>query len=186
MKRAIVGVGASLIVVGLVMFAFTIVNLPHTVTEQYQIPKSSDLVNESFTVPAGTAQRSATLTEDDVVHIELQVTAGGNKDINFNVNNGTPVFMSDTRVTTVNKNWTVPFNGTFYFVYDNSFSWITSKDVTTRVTRYWNEIGYRDVVKYYPLLSFEFSYVGLVILLAGIGITILGTIRKGTSKPQPV
>lgn len=183
MEKTIVSVGAFLVIIGAVIFAFTIVNLPHTATEQYPIPKSSDLVNESFTVPPSEVQRSATLIQDDVVHIELEVTAGGNKDIDFNVNNGTTAFISDTRVTTVSKNWTVPFNGTYYFVYDNSFSWITSKDVTTQIIRYWNEIGYRDVTKYYPLFSVELSYIGIILLLAGIGTLILGFVRKETSKP---
>lgn len=178
MKKTLVGVGAFVLVVGIVVLVFTFIDVPHTVTEPYQAPESSAILDESFTVPPDTVQRTRTLTKDDVVHIELQVTAGGNKDVDFYVNDGTADLVADTRVTTVDMNWTVPSNGTYYFIFDNSFSWITSKDVTAKLTRFWTETEYRDVTKYYPWFSYEFAYVGLVLCIVGIGVLIFGSLKN--------
>lgn len=190
MKRTIVGVGAFLLIIGIVILVFTSVDLPHTTTEPYQVPKSSDIIDESFTVSPDKVLRTRVLTGGDILHVELEVTAGGDKEIDFYVNKttvelwgqtvtvvNTIVFKADTRVTTVDANWTVPSNGTYHFVYDNSFSWITSKGVTTKVTKHWSETNYRDVTKYYPLIPYEFSYVGLILSLAGIGVLIFGFIK---------
>lgn len=184
MKKTLLGIGVFLLIVGIVVLAFTFIDLPRTTTESYQVPKSSDIIDESFTVPPETVTRTRSLTEGDSLNIQLEVTAGGNKDIDFSVTDGITTYISATRATTLDRDWTVPSNGTYYFVYDNSFSWITSKDVTTKVTKHWTETNYRDVTKYYPLLYYEFSYVGLILSFAGIGIVIWGFVRKETPKPK--
>lgn len=160
MKKPIVGIGVFLLIIGLVMLALTLIG------ESHQDPMSSHILDESFTL--GVAQRKSTLNKSDIVHIELEVTAGGNKHIDFYVQDETTTYVEKARVSFVDMNWTVPSDGTYYFVYDNSLSWTTSKNVTTKIIRYWN------TAKYYPLLSQEFSYVGFILSLTGTGIIIWG------------
>jgi len=118
------------------------------------------------------------LTEGDLMHIEVEVTAGGDKDIDFYVTDGTQFQVVAIRVTTVNRSdWVVPHNGTYQFVYDNNFSW-DSKNVTSIVTSYWIETEYREVTRYLPLIPREFSYVGLILSLVGIGVFIYGLIEE--------
>jgi hypothetical protein len=94
--------------------------------------------------------------------------------------------MSYSRATTVNKNWTVPLSSNYNFVYDNSFSTFTSKDVTVQVTKQWTETAYRDVTTNNQLLPFEFAYLGVALALVGIGLTIFGVVKKETLKtPSP-
>lgn len=164
MKKPVVGIGVFLLLIGIVILGFTFT------AESYQEPMSSDIVDESFTV--GVAQRKSTLNKSDVIHIELEVTAEGNKQIDFYVQDETKIYVEEARVSFVDMNWTVPSDGTYYFVYDNSLSWTTSKNVTTRITRYWN------TAEYYPLLPHEFSYVGFILSLAGTGIIVWGFKRR--------
>lgn len=164
MKKPIIGIGAFLLIIGIVTLAFTFVDSPLSITEPYQVPRSSNIIDESFTV--GVAQRTSTLNESDTIHIELQVTATGNNKIDFYVQDETTTYIEESRVSIVDMNWTVPSDGTYYFVYDNSLSWITSKNVTTRITRYWNQTNYRNITQY--------SYVGIVLSIAGTGIIIWG------------
>jgi len=77
MKKAFGGIGTFLFIIGIVILAFTFIDLPHTTTEPYQVPKSSDIINESFTVSPGKVLRTRTLTEGDILHIELEVTRRG-------------------------------------------------------------------------------------------------------------
>ena len=178
MKKTVIGIGALILAVGLMVMALSLVNLPQATTEPYDVPKSSSIINESFSVPPSTVTRTASLSAGDTINIQLVVTAGGNKDINFNVNNVTLTFISVSRVTSYDRNWTAPSTGAYFFVYDNSFSTFTSKQVTTEVTKLWTETAYRDVTKYHPLLPYEFSYLGLLLLFAGIGVIAWGFIRK--------
>lgn len=178
MKKTVIGIGVLILVVGLMVMVLSLVNLPHATTEPYDVPKSSSIIDESFTVPPSTVTRTASLSAGDTINIQLVVTAGGNKDINFNVNNVTLTFISVSRVTSYDRNWTVPSTGAYFFVYDNSFSTFTSKQVTTEVTKLWTETAYRDVTKYNPLFPYEFTYLGLLLLFAGIGVIAWGFIRK--------
>lgn len=168
MKKQIVGIGFLLLIIGVVILAFTLVDSPFTITEPYEVPRSSTIIDESFTV--GVAQRTVTLNESDIVHIELQVTATGNNDIDFYVQNETTTCVEEARVSFVDMNWTVRSDGTYYFVYDNSLSWTTSKNVTTKITRYWNQTNYRKTAQY--------SYVGIVFSIAGTGIIVWGFRKK--------
>ena len=169
MKKSVVGIGFFLLIIGMVTLAFTLVDSPLTITEPYQVPRSSNIIDESFTV--GVAQRKSTLNESDIIHIEFQVTATGNNKIDFYVQDETTTYIEEARVSVIDMNWTVPSDGTYYFVYDNSLSWTTSKNVTTRITRYWNQTNYRNITQY--------SYVGIVLSIAGTGIIVWGLRKRG-------
>jgi hypothetical protein len=156
------------------------------VTESYQIPKSSVIIDQSFVVPPSTITHTTYLNANDSLNIQVSVTSGGNRDIDFSVNDGSTTYISYSRATTVNKDWTVPLSSNYNFVYDNSFSWITSKDVTVQVTKQWTETAYRDVTTNNQLLPFEFAYLGVALALAGIGLTIFGVVKKETLKTPPL
>ena len=155
-------------------------------TESYQVPKSSVIIDQSFVVPPSTITHTTYLNANDSLNIQVSVTSGGNRDIDFSVNDGSTTYISYSRATTVNKDWTVPLSSNYNFVYDNSFSWITSKDVTVQVTKQWTETAYRDVTTNNQLLPFEFAYLGVALALAGIGLTIFGVVKKETLKTPPL
>jgi hypothetical protein len=178
MRKTAIGIGITILVVGLVVMTLSLVNLPQATTEPYDVPKSSSIIDESFTVPPSTVTRTASLVAGDTINIQIEVTSGGAKDLNFNVNNITLTFISADRITTYNRSWAVPSTGAYLFVYDNSFSTFTSKQVTTQITKLWTETAYRDITKYHPLLPYEFTYLGLLLLLAGMGVIAWGFIRK--------
>ena len=185
-KKAIVGIGVFALIIGMLSIALPYVYVPKTVSESYQVPKSSVVIDQSFVVPPSTTTHTTYLNQGDSLNIQVTVTSGGNRDIDFSVNDGTTTYLSYSRVTTVNKDWTVPLSSNYDFVYDNSFSTFTSKDVTVQVTKEWTETAYRDVTTNNQLLPFEFSYLGVALALAGIGIAIFGVVKKETLKnPSP-
>ncbi len=180
MKKTIVGIGVLIYIVGMVMLVFSLIGPPRNVIKSYQVEKSSEKMNESFTVSPGIFVRMLNFTEGDFVHIEVEVTAGGDKDIDFYVTDGTQFQVVATRVTSVNRSdWEVPHNGTYQFIYDNDFSW-DPKNVTSIVTSYWIETEYREVTRYLPLLPHEFLYVGLILSIVGIGVLIYEFIEEET------
>jgi dipeptidase len=125
--------------------------------------------------PTSKVTDGLTLNAGDSLNIQVTVTSG--KDIDFSVNDCSTTYLSYSNVTTVNKDWTVPQSSNYNFVF-NSSSTFTSKDVTWQVTKHWTETAYRDVTQNVQLLPLEFSYVGIVLSLAGIGILIYGTVKK--------
>ena len=185
MKKAIVGIGAFALIIGVLLIALPFVYIPKTVSESYQDPKSSVIMSESFVVPPSTTTRTTYLNAGDSLNIQVTVTSGGNRDIDFSVNDGSTTYLSYSRATTVNKDWTIPLSSNYNFVYDNSFSFITSKDVTVQVTKHWTETAYRDVTTNNQLLPFEFAYLGVALALAGIGLTIFGVVKKEALKTPP-
>ena len=186
MKKAVVGIGIFALIIGILLIALPFVYIPKTVSESYQDPKSSVIVNESFVVSSlSTKTGTISLNAGNSLNIRVTVTSGGNKDIDFSVSAGATTHLSYSRVTTVNKDWIVPVSSYYDFVYDNSFSWFTSKDVTVYVTKHWTETAYRDVTTSTQLLPFEFAYLGTVLALVGIGLTIYGVVKKETPKSPP-
>ena len=182
MKKVIVGIGVFVLIIGVLLIALPFDYVPKTVSQAYQVPQSSAITDESFVVPPTVVTHTVYLDAGDSLNIQVTVTAGANKDIDFSVNDGVTTYLSYTRATTVNTDWAVPQSSNYNFVYDNSFSTITYKDVTVLVTKNWTTTTYRDVTQNVQLLPFEALYVGLVLALAGIGLTIYGVVKRDTPK----
>ena len=169
----------------MLLIALPFVYVPKTVSESYQVPKSMVLIGESFVVPTSKITHTTYLNANDSLNIQVTVTSGGNRDVDFSVNDGSTTYLSYSRVTNVNKDWTVPLSSNYNFVYDNSFSTFTSKGVTVQVTKQWTETAYRDVTTSNQLLPFEFAYLGVALALVGIGLTIFGVVKKEAHKTPP-
>jgi len=182
LRRNIVFVGIALLAIGIVAILFSLVQIPFTEQEPYDVPQSSNIINESFVVPVGETRRTASLNEGDLININFRVTSGGNLDVDFFVVSGQDYIVSLSRVTNYNNNITIPSDSTVYFIWDNSFSWITQKGVTATITKIWNEIAYRDVTVYHTVVPSEYAsyveYLGIALVLAGIAVISWGYASK--------
>lgn len=194
MKRKIVFIGVALLAIGIVAIIFSLWQMPFQEQEPYNVPQSSDLISESFIVPTtGDLHRTANLLSGDLIHIYFLGTSGGNMDVDFYVMDELNYFkwkagesyssqISLSRVTRYDQDFTVPSNATWYFVWDNSFSWITQKGVTATITKNWNEIAYRDITVYHTVVPSEYAtyveYLGIALVLAGIAVTSWGYVSK--------
>lgn len=183
MRRIIVLIGVVLLAIGIVTIIFSLVKIPFASQESYDVPKYSNLITESFVVPVGELVRPVNLISGDLIHINFICTSGSNRDVDFILMDeldylkrkagedfSTNLLLS--RVTTYDQDYIIPQDGTWYFVWDNSFSWITQKGVTANITKNWNEIAYRDVTNYHTVIPSEYAtaseYVGIAFILAGV------------------
>jgi hypothetical protein len=189
-KKAIVGIGVFALIIGILLIALPFVYVPKTTSEAYRVPKSMVILEGWMPLaavgPFKSAAKGADLNAGDSLNIQVNATSGKGIDFSVNAVNdatgdvlATYLFYPD--VTTVNKDWIVPLTSAYNFVF-NSSSLFTYKDVTLLVTKQWTETAYRDVTQNVQLLPFEFSYVGVVLSLAGIGILIYGIVKKEASK----
>jgi hypothetical protein len=199
LRRNIVFIGVALLVIGSVAVIFSLVQLPFIKQEPYDVPQSTNLINESFMVPTtGDLHRTADLTNGDLIKVYFLCTSGGNMDVDFYVMDELNYFkwkaeesytapISLFKTTGYNQDFTVPFNATWYFVWDNSFSWITQKGVTADITKNWNEIAHRDVTVYHTVVPSEYAtyveYLGIAFALAGIAVIAWGYASKEKGLP---
>jgi hypothetical protein len=189
MKKSIVLTGFFSLIIGILLITLPFVSIPNNTTQAYQIPKSEVIVGGwtplAAVAPATSMAKGVELTAGDSLNIQVNATFG--KGINFYVNrgviglvypySGTATELSYQNVTTVNKGWTVPVSSQYSFVF-NSSNLFSYKDVSVLVTKQWNETAYRDVTQKVQLLPFEAVYVGAVIFLCGLAITIFGVIKR--------
>ena len=179
MRRKIVVIGVTLLAIGIVAIIFSLVQIPFQEQEPYDVPKSSVLLEESIVVPArgilgggGEISRTLVLNAGDEINIYFRVTSGGDLDVDFHFRDGVNTVFSLPRVSSHNSTITIANNSTYYTVWDNSFSWLTDKQVTTKITKLWNEIAYRDITTYHTIFPSEYTtiteYAGIVLILAGI------------------
>jgi hypothetical protein len=198
MRRMIVLIGVMLLVIGIVAILFSLIPIPFATKEPYDIPQSSNLFHESFVVPVGETHRTASLQNGDFIHIEFTVTSGGNLDVDFYVLDELNYFkwvaqesysaqVSLSRVTNCDQDFIVPHNATWCFVWDNSFSWITQKGVTTTISKHWNEVAYRDVTDYHTIIPTDYAsyveYVGIGFVVVGALVIVWGAISEA-KKPE--
>jgi len=188
MKKSLIGLGIFLLIVGIVVMACSLISVQYTTTKPVEVEKSDYWLRESFVVPAGThTARYGSLSAGTRMRIYVKVTSGGNLDVNFHVMDETNYWkwragesastsITRSRITTFDDYWTVSSSETWYFVFDNSFSWITSKGVTCEITHYWTETEYKQVTEYRTLISSEYSYIGVILLLVGIAVLISGIV----------
>jgi len=192
-KKKTIGMGIFLLVVGVATLICSLVIAPFATAEPIVLPQGSYLITDSFTVPLGYTFHNKTLFEGDKLHILVEVTNGGDLDINFyvmdesnygmwNAGESASPQISRTNITAFDDDWVVPYDGTWYFVYDNSFGSVSSKDVTTIITKHWTETAYREVTEYRSLIPSEFSYLSVAVLLGGVATFIMGK----TAKEAPV
>jgi hypothetical protein len=179
MKKAIVAIGVFALIIGILLIALPFIYVPKITSEIYQVPKSMVLIGgfgPLFDVaPTSKVTDGLTLNSGDSLNIQVNVTSI--HDVDLSVNDGSTVYLSYSNITTLNKDWTVPKSSDYNFVF-SSLSTFNSKDVTWQVNKNWTTTAYRYVTQNVQLLPFEALYVGLVLALAGIGLTIFGAGEK--------
>lgn len=120
------------------------------------VPKSSNLVNGAITVTAGNYYDASfsvdTSTMHDVTVLGSFTASGGSgndvevfimDDTNFtNWKNGHSyaAIYTSGRVTTDSINVAITASGNYHLVYSNTFSWISTKTVSTNVDLKWSEL----------------------------------------------
>jgi hypothetical protein len=196
-RKKLIGIGVFVLIVGIVVTVCSLVIVPFTTTKSVQVPKTYDIIKESFSVPALSYKGySGPLKSGDTLHIYVKVTSGGNLDIDFYVMDEINYYkwkagesasapITRPRITTYDSDWAVSQTATWYFIFDNRFSLLTSKGVTAQITKHWTETESKQVTEYHPLIPSEYSYVGTVLFLGGIAAIIGGVISRLPTKPSP-
>jgi hypothetical protein len=182
LKRNIVFVGVALLVIGIIAIILSSVPIPFTEQEEYDRLSTELLLWESFDVPVGTTHRIAIFKEGDKVNIDFTVTSGGDLDVDFICKKGENIILSLDRVNSYNGTVTIPDDGPYYFIWDNSFSVLTTKTVSAKLFRLRNEIAYRDITSHHTIVPSEYSaittYSGIALVLAGIAVIFWGIVAK--------
>lgn len=196
MKRNIVFIGVALLAIGIVAIIFSLWQMPFQEQEPYDVPKSSVLLEESIVVPArgllgsggGEISRTLVLNAGDEINIYFRVISGGELDVDFHFRDGVNTVFSLPRASRHNSTVTIVNNSTYYTVWDNSFSWLTDKRVTTKISKLWNEVAYNDVTVYHTIIPSEYStiieYAGIAFILAGIAVTGWGAASRKMFKQE--
>jgi hypothetical protein len=184
-KRGIAAIGVFLVVIGSLQIGLSSIVIPRTARFSIPVHKDTIPLCESFVLPPSTiATRTVYFAAGDVVEILTSVASGENETIDFSVNDGSITYLSYSKTNQVREEeWIVPASSNYTFVYDNSFSATTPKNITTELLKYWNETKQIDVPWNFPLLSSTYFYVGAALVLAGAGLTVYVVVRKEASKP---
>lgn len=186
MKKITVAIGTVILVVGILLTSFTFVALPENKTEAYQVPKSTVLVDRFGPIldfnPVPTTNWVDGFSFNTGALLNIQINVNSSRGIDFSVNDGSKGVNSNVsptaylyypNVTMVNTDWVVPKNSSYNFVFSSS-SDFNPNDVHWQIEQLWNETDYRNVTQNIPLLPFQIFYVGLIIALSGLAITVYG------------
>ncbi len=190
MKKVIVAIGIAILVLGILLTAFTFIAIPQNKTEAYQVPKSTVLIDRFGPIldfnPVPTTNWADGFTFSAGDSLNIQVNVNSTKGIDFSVNDGSSGVNSNVgsttylfypNVTMVNTDWVVPKNSSYNFVFSSSSTFVPN-DVHWQIEKVWNETDYRDVTENVPLIPLELSYVGAILSLAGIGLLVYLKKRK--------
>jgi hypothetical protein len=205
----------ALLVIGVILLIVSFVPIPYveniprkemrtTITPSLVVVNETWL-DEMFTVKAGEANAyCGSFPSGTTLYIEIKVLSGGNRDINFWVMDKSEwrVFKaggsfyyyttpSRQRVTEVRITWDPPSNQEICFVFDNTFSIITSKTVYAKIVASYEKHTY--VTKTYTTTIYEpttkyqtLSYLlapGVVMLAVGAALFIASRYARPRQKP---
>jgi hypothetical protein len=175
---------------------FSLWQIPFQEQEPYTISQCSNLIVESFVVPVGESIRPIVLNRGDLVQIYFNCTSGDNRDIDFllldevnylkrKAEEDYSTHLSLPRATTYYQSYVIPHDSTWYFVWDNSFSTYTQKDVTAAITKNWTETAYRNTTIYHTVVPSAYTayveYLGLGLVVGGVAVIIFGIASEKTS-----
>lgn len=195
MKKKFVITGIILLIIGVYLFSIGNLQIPTTTTELVNVPKSMVWLDESFVVPPLSHQVFCGIFSQPLgskLRITFTVTGGGNRDIDFIVLDEEEYWkmrasstysyypeVSRWRVTSIDVEWHPPAFKKICFVWDNSFSLITSKSISTRFYYTWIEQEVKEKMSYetHP----EISSLGILILILGLIAIVYGFVSKPPS-----
>ncbi len=186
MKKIVLAIGISILTAGVFLSIFPHVYFAKAVAEEYQVPKSAVIFDgwgPLIVTPAKTGGKGTYLNASDSLNIQVNATSGKGVDFYVNAVNqstgdvlATCLFYPD--ITSVNTDWVVPLSSEYDFEFSSS-SLFTRDDVSMLVTKQWTETVYRDVVESFSLVPFETMYIGILLTLAGMVVSIYGVaVRK--------
>jgi len=186
MKKLILTIGISILTAGVFLSILPHIYFPKAVTEEYQVPKSAVIFDgwgPLIVTPAKTGGQGTYLNASDSLNIQVIATSGKGIDFYVNAVNqstgdvlATYLFYPD--ITSVNTDWLVPLSSEYDFEFISS-SLFTRDDVSLLVTKQWSETAYRDVIENYSLIPFGATYVGGLLTIAGMVVSICGVaVRK--------
>jgi len=205
-------VGLALVVVGAVLIVLSYVPIPMVEV----VPKNKSLESvtwttvkqtiyeETFVVRPGSYQSyCVTFNRQVDLSIEVKVLQGGNRDINFWVMPESEfrvykrggefryyTIPSRQRVTEATISWSPPVGEEICFVYDNTFSVVTSKTVYSKIVATY--LGPTTTTTYTTVYEretkaktfTELLLPGIVLLIVGIGIAVGGAMTRRAAPLQ--
>jgi hypothetical protein len=208
--------GVALLVAGVILIVASSVPIPYvenapreetgiTTTPSLVVVKES-LLNETFVVGAGEALAKCyeSFPPGITLHIAVKVLSGGDRNINFWVMDEPDwrafkadgsfyyyVTPSRRSVTEVRMTWNPPSYRKLCFVFDNTFSIITSKTVRAEITASYEKYTY--VTKTYTSTVYEpairyraLGYLlapGVLVLVAGATLLVASWYANPRQKP---
>ena len=200
-----VTIGVILTVIGIAMFVSSLIPIPSVTYVPVTTPLEESTyttvrkvwLEEEFVIPAGEAKCYCGSFPDGTLTIYIRVLSGGNRDINFWVmeeDEWTHFARGETfyyytqpsrkRITETTITWRPPSNKRICFVYDNTFSLITSKNVYTKITIEYQTytVTRTYTTKYVPEIKpYTLSFLvvpGIILFIVGIGLIIGGMVSK--------
>jgi hypothetical protein len=207
--------GIALLIVGAILSAVSFIpipyveNVPRTETGITTTPRwvvvNETWLEETFVVQPGDANAyCGSFPSGTTLYITVEVLSGGNRDVNFWVMDESEwrVFKaggsfyyyttpSRQRVTEASITWNPPSNKRICFVFDNTFSIITSKTVYAKIVASHEEYTYVTTTYtttiYEPTTKYQtLSYLlapGVVMLAVGAGLFIASRHTSPRLKP---
>jgi hypothetical protein len=185
MKKLILATGICILAAGVLLSVLSNVYIPKTITEEYQVPKSSVIFGgwgPLIVTSAKTGGKGTYLNASDLLNIQVNATLGKGIDfyvnaVNQSTNDVLATYLFYPDVTSVNTDWVVPLSSEYNFEFSSN-SLFTRDDVSLLVTKQWTETAYRDMTENYSLLPFEATYVGILLVIVGITVTIYGIVMR--------
>ena len=190
MRKRYLDVSILLIISGIFIITLSLLPVPFTTTKTFEVEKSATEIDESFIVsPRNHQYYTRAFPTGSELMINFEVTSGGNLDVNFwitteweyykwKADETSKSFIYRDRASSFSQKWGPTNNDPLYFVFDNSFSTITSKTVSFRVDRLWIESEKRQVTENSPLMPSEASYIGIAIIFIGIAVVGIGIVFR--------
>ncbi len=97
--------------------------------------------------------------------------------VDFWIKDNTTTYHFYSRTPNVTLHWTVPQNGSYFFVFDNRFD-SASKDVLIMATKSWHGPKQFTMLVNFPLLGYWALLVGAIVCAVGVTLITVKLLKK--------
>jgi hypothetical protein len=175
MKRALLTICIITLITGTALASLSSISVSRWEHFTVDSPRSELVLNKAFETQASSISTfTLNLTKDD----NLTITGAISKPqsnrsigaaIDFSIKDSAQTYLKYDRATNVTLRWTVPQNGNYSLIFDNSFD-NAAKDIIIMAMKNWHEPQQYTMLVHTPLMNnpYWLLWAGVVLLAVGI------------------
>jgi hypothetical protein len=182
-EKKILAIGIFLLLIGIILSGLPFVNISKTHTAPSEVSSQYFQVQDFEVSLEHSVYHTVSFDEGQFVNIKFSAFSYGTEILLVVSSNSTEYLMYHG-LNGTDENFTAPVSANYTFNYQIPHFSTETVQCDLLVTTFWNTTISCGVLHLYPVLRFEFLYLGVGFAVIGMILIVYGVVRKGKKHQQ--